>query len=571
MAATEPPPVGTLEARREDGSAVSQPLKAGGPLVVGRGTEAGWRIEGEPFLSRRHFSASVLMDGRLLVKRLEGTKNPIFVQGVDKAEFHLDPGEHFVIGGTRFLFLAAGAVPKKTEPPSEPHPQHMETVHDRDLYSLGASSERMRLRDLLELPEILRSSEPGEFFVHVAALLRMATGAQWAAVLRWDGEQAHVLAEDAGRDHGLAIRPSRRLIQKAVATAPLPTVYQWERSQKDLQMSLQEGIDWALCAAAKIPGSSDFAFYAAGSGGAAAAHRDNSRFVGLVADMVGRSLSVRELQGMTDRLGHFFSPRVTQAILKEPGKLEQRVAQSTVMFFDIRGFSKMTEDKTEKILEHSKALLRAMTALTEEIHQEEGAVLQYLGDGILACWNVPLEDPRHVDRACRAALRMKDRLAEATGGWRCGIGLHTGEVVAGAIGSEQVFSYGLMGAVVNQASRIEGITKVVRHPVVCSREVAQALSPEAAATLRLGRYQPAGMNAATDLYAVLSPPGDPARAAVFQEGLAALEKGDWAQAYKLFHKLPDDDEPAQYLMHLAGEHKTHPPKDWRGVIELSAK
>jgi adenylate cyclase len=252
-------------------------------------------------------------------------------------------------------------------------------------------------------------------------------------------------------------------------------------------------------------------------------------------------------------------------------ELEPRVSQSTIMFFDIRGFSRRTEGKNEKILAHLGDLKAVMTAMTDEILKENGVVLQYTGDGILACWNVPIADSLHVDRACRAALGMASRIGEVTDGWRCGIGLHTGEVVAGTIGSEQVFFYGVMGAVVNQASRVEGITKVLEVPVLATREVAERVSGEAAAALRLGRFQPAGMSTALDLYEISPPPLDAGRAELFAKGLEALEKGEWEKAYETLDRLPTKDLPARYLKSLAESYRRHPPKDWRGTIELAEK
>lgn len=296
--------------------------------------------------------------------------------------------------------------------------------------------------------------------------------------------------------------------------------------------------------------------------------------MGLIADMTGRTLSVRRLEARERRLERFFSGPVIAKILDSadsPEALEPRLAQSTVMFFDLRGFSKRTEGATGRILEQIGELRAVMTAMTEEIFRENGVVLQYQGDGILACWNVPIPDDRHLDRAARAAVAMSRRLREVCPNWRCGIGLHTGEVVAGAIGSEQLFAYSVLGAVVNQASRIEGITKFVETPILASREVAAKVSPSAAAVVRLGRFRPAGMEEALDLFELAPPPGDLARALQLGRGLEAFEAGDWEKAYELLDELPPKDLPARFLKSLAEQHRRRPPKGWKGVIELNEK
>ncbi len=241
------------------------------------------------------------------------------------------------------------------------------------------------------------------------------------------------------------------------------------------------------------------------------------------------------------------------------------------MFFDIRGFSKLTEGKAEKILEKTGQLQDVMTAMTEEIFKENGVVLQFLGDGILACWNLPFPDPEHVNRACRAALGMVTALEKIAPGWRCGIGIHTGEVVAGSMGAKQLFSYTVMGPVVNQASRLEGITKIVEVPILVTKEVSEKISKDTAAVRRIGHFRPAGMNTALDLFEIHPLPADVERDKVFATGLRAFETGDWEEAYEILDHLPPRDRPARYIKTLAEMHRRRPPKDWKGIIELSEK
>lgn len=559
-----------LEARREGVEPVRFELRPGKSSVIGRSADADWAVSGDPHLSRRHVEISVEGKG-VRVRRLSAAKNPVFYRGEEKDEFSLAPGEQFVIGETRFFLLQETAsAPAAAEEASDAVPDVQYAPTDSELYSMGRGSERMRLHDLLELPDILRTKEPNEFFLHIATVLRMSTSARWAVILREDGS---IVARDSAQDRQAEIKASRSLLKEALKKSPRPLLYCWKQPASDLQATALEGVDWAVCAAVEIPGDKPLFLYVAGEGGSAGDQRENSRFVGLVADMVYRSLSVKRLQTTQARLERFFSGPITKKILesKDPKELEPKVTESTVLFFDIRGFSKRTEGKNEKILSYLGELRRAMSAMTEEIFREKGVVLQYMGDGILACWNVPFPDPQHVDCACRAALRMSARLGEVTDGWRCGIGLHTGEVVGGAIGSDQMFFFGLMGAVVNQASRIEGITKAIEAPILVTREVAEKVSPEAAAAQRVGRFQPAGMRVSLDLYELSPPPKDKKRAEIFNRGLEAFEKGEWEEAYEILDELPSKDLPARYLKSLAESYRRRPPKGWQGVIELADK
>jgi len=544
-----------------------------GLVVIGRSEEADLRVTGDLHISRRH--AEVIIEGdRLRVRRLGNASNPIYHAGAPKSEFALSAGDCFVIGGTRFTFISdkPAGTPAATAPDApQGSPHVLKTMNQTALYSMGDASDRLKLLDLLELPEILRSRDRKDFYVHIAGLLRLSTGAAWACVVTEDGR---ILGEDAASDTTARYNQSQTLIKKAVVDAPMPTIYSWN-APGNIMATVQEGLDWAVCAAAKIPNEPAVIFYASGRDerGKGSLRQDEARFVGLVADMVGRSFSMDRLLTMEGRLERFFAGPVVDKILKSPDmkELEPKIAQSTVLFFDIRGFSKRTEEKNEEILGYIADLRNAMTAMTGAILDERGVVLQYMGDGILACWNVPFEEPSHVDRACRAALRMAGAIGHTTGGWACGIGIHTGEVVAGAIGSEQVFAYGVMGKVVNQASRIEGITKVLKTPILVSREVAERLSPSEGAALHVGRYKPAGMNAAIDLYELTLPNLDKDRKELFAHGLNTLEKGDFENAAKLFASRPATDGPASFLTVVCESYAAKPPAKWEGVIELTQK
>ncbi|HEY5037800.1 MAG TPA: adenylate/guanylate cyclase domain-containing protein, partial [bacterium] len=366
---------------------------------------------------------------------------------------------------------------------------------------------------------------------------------------------------------------SRTLIEEALKNAPQPFLYCWTSAEQALTATLQEGTDWAVCAATQVSGEESLLFYVSGQGGSEQILKDNCRLVGLIADMVGRSLSVQRLEGLKERLQHFFSGQIVSKIMESSGTehLKPKLSEGTVMFFDIRGFSKLTEGKTEKILEKADELQEVMSAMTEEIFKENGVVLQFMGDGILACWNLPFPDKDHINRACRAALAMVVALERIAPAWRCGIGIHTGEVVAGSMGAKQLFSYTVMGPVVNQASRVEGITKTVEVSILVTKEVAEKITDKTATVRRIGRFRPTGMNVELDLFEINSLATHAEKDELFAVGLEHFEKGEWEEAYGILDQLHPRDKPARYIKALAEMHRRRPPKDWRGVIELSEK
>lgn len=275
-------------------------LAANFQYTIGRGADADWRLKDEPFLSRLH--AQVSLEGsRLKVKRLPSASNPIFHSGVQSDEFFLDHGELFVIGALRFKFIA-----DKTAVSAAPADLQLETEHLMAADEIYAVSDRLRLKDLLELPEILRNSkDPADFYFHVAAVLRLATGAQWAAVVSREGTVCRIAGRDCARDD-INVAPSNKLIERAVEVSPRPVFYSWSRPEAGLQATLCGDADWAVCSAVDIQDGNQLVFYIAGSGGpvsaADGAGRDNMRYVGLVADMAARSFTARRLEEWRTRL-----------------------------------------------------------------------------------------------------------------------------------------------------------------------------------------------------------------------------------------------------------------------------
>ena len=552
-----------VEAIRQGEPALRFEIGENHTVVLGRTDESDWAVPQEKFLSHRHLELR-MKSGRLMVKRLVGTTNPVFHEGQEKEAFFLENGGQFVVGRTRFVFALLN------HRKDEAKPDLKLSMSSEEVYGNGGmGSTRLKILDLLELPELLRQKNEADSFIHIASLLRSVAGGAWAQIMRPGGR---VLAVDSAAD-STGFRTSRTLIEEALKHAPQPFLYCWTNPEQGLSATLQEGADWAVCAATQIPGEEPLLFYVSGQGATEDALKDNCRLVGLIADMVGRSLSVQRLEGLKERLQRFFSGQVVSKIIEssDTEELNPKLTEGTVMFFDIRGFSRITEGKAEKILEKTGELRDVMTAMTEEIFKENGVVLQFLGDGILACWNLPFPDPGHVNRACRAALAMVASLEKIAPEWRCGIGIHTGEVVAGSMGAKQLFSYTVMGPVVNQASRLEGITKIVEVPILVTKEVAEEISPETGVVRRIGKFQPAGMNVALDLFEIHPLPEDHDKAKLFAKGLEEFEKGLWEISYEILDHLPPSDRPARYIKTLAEMHRRRPPKDWKGIIELSEK
>lgn len=176
------------------------------------------------------------------------------------------------------------------------------------------------------------------------------------------------------------------------------------------------------------------------------------------------------------RLSRFFSPAVLTEIIqhRDDRALGTSRRRITVLFSDIRGFTTMSEKlEPEQVVE---ILREYLTELTEVVFRHGGVVDKYVGDCIMALYNVPFDRPEHAAEAVRTALEFQRRTHEISERWKAklgveiknGVGINTGEAVVGTMGSQQRLEYTAIGDTVNLAARLESITKDFKSPVIIS-------------------------------------------------------------------------------------------------------
>jgi len=191
-------------------------------------------------------------------------------------------------------------------------------------------------------------------------------------------------------------------------------------------------------------------------------------------DMVA---GLRRSRVMRRTLGRFVSKEVARELMKGGGKLEPLEAEATVLLCDLEGFTPLTQSLGPTgVVEFLNEYFEDMVAILERHH---GVITQFQGDAILAVFNVPIADPAHAENAVRAAIEMVNAArSRSYAGMQTGnrVGLCTGQVVAGAVGSHGRMTYTVHGNAVNMAARLETMNKEYGTRVLMSAYTAELCS-----------------------------------------------------------------------------------------------
>ena len=578
-------------------------LPVGATLTIGRAAGP-WSTPWDDRISRRHIEIC-WQDGRLQVSTIGEARNPVFFRGRRQDAFEVRPGDHFVIGETTFTLTDERARASLDLPlPVDQRTFSLDELRHQPYRRAGE-----RIEVLSRLPDIISgSASDSEMFVRLVNLLLSGIGRATAAAIvsvpsASEDAPVEVLHWDRRILAGGDFRPSERLIRQAVKAGE-SVAFVWGSTQprSESDFTLSEGVDWAFCTPVSGNVCRGWAIYVTGtfSGddfGAeqqigADALRDDVKFTELTAATL---CSLRESHVLARRqagLSQFFSPLVLEALAGQDADqaLQPREAEVTVLFCDLRGFSRQSERSAANLLDLLERVSQALGVMTHHILQQGGVVGDFHGDSAMGFWGWPLQQPDAVERACRAALGIRAEFAGtgsgATGStspladFRVGIGIASGKAVAGKIGTVDQVKVTVFGPVVNLASRLEGLTKILKAPILIDDATAAAarkhLTPDEARVRRVAKVRPAGFEGAVEVSELL--PSAAAAPALTDESLAAYEAaldaltaGDWSRALQLLHKVPPDDLVKDFLTVFIAQHNRTPPEGWDGVIHVESK
>ncbi len=297
-------------------------------------------------------------------------------------------------------------------------------------------------------------------------------------------------------------------------------------------------------------------------------------------------LTAREKAFIRRSFATYVAPDVVDELSKHPEKLTLggETKTITVFFSDIRGFTSIAETLSAEAL--MDKLNQYFHAVTSVIQSRRGLVDKYIGDAVMAFWGAPLENARHAEDACASAIEQAKALEQINSRWRTeneatfaiGMGISTGEVVVGNMGSLDRFNYTIIGDEVNFTSRLEGLNKAYGTVCLVSESTVTALPHDHGFTLReLDTVRVKGKREPRVIYELMTTDvTDTQRDMLthFAIGRHAYNKGEWDTAIDSFKAAlvaNPNDGPSQVFLERSQELKANPPTSWDGVYAFSSK
>lgn len=294
-----------------------------------------------------------------------------------------------------------------------------------------------------------------------------------------------------------------------------------------------------------------------------------------------------ERRAIRQTFGRYLSPVVVDKILQNPEQVlsggERR--HMSVLFSDLRGFTSLSEGLApEKLVEVLNTYLESMTRI---VFDERGVLDKYIGDAVMAFWNAPFDQPDHAARAVRAAIQMRDRLQSMNREGvfppevelKVGVGVNTGDMVVGNIGSEIRYDYTVIGDSVNLASRTEGLCKEYGVPIIVTQGTHKELG-EAFICRLLDQVAVKGKKEPIRIYEVMGETSHTKESIKqfteqFTELVERYFKQDFSFVVERVQVLlvdHQDDQPLKILLERAKIYlTTPPPSDWTGVWVMTKK
>jgi adenylate cyclase len=306
--------------------------------------------------------------------------------------------------------------------------------------------------------------------------------------------------------------------------------------------------------------------------------RHSSRIV----ELANLSNAIADMAGGLAAFGKYIPTDLVRMLLREgveprPGGAARTL---TVMFADIAGFTGLSERLGDRIFPLLSGYLDTMS---REVSSHGGTIDKFIGDAVMAFWGAPVANADHVVDACRAALACQRALRasgvvdDAGRPLKVRIGINSGNMLVGNIGSELRLNYTVIGDAVNVASRLEGANKEYGTEIIIGEET-RRLAGDGVQVRELDRLMVYGRSGGLAIYELLdvaSDAGLPPWVALYERGLAAYRAQDFAGAIALFGQVLEErpaDQPARIMLARSKDLLAAPPgKDWQATNAMKVK
>lgn len=300
----------------------------------------------------------------------------------------------------------------------------------------------------------------------------------------------------------------------------------------------------------------------------------------------GYFVESRSKRQFTELFGQYVPPELVDKMAQDPEKytMEGRSEQLTVLFSDIVGFTSISETLTPKDL--SAFINEYLTSMSLVIRDHRGTLDKYIGDAIMAFWGAPVDDPEHARQGVLAALAMQARLLEInelikTRGWppiRIGIGVNSGTMSVGDMGSKVRRAYTVMGDAVNLGSRLEGLTREYGVGIIVGQATRDLVKD--GVFRELDKVKVKGKDEPVAIYEVVGIDGSVAKPVLdeirlWHQCLRQYRAQEWDQAeltlFNLARMNPDHKLYKEYSARIAQMRSAPPMSGWDGVTTFKTK
>jgi adenylate cyclase len=278
--------------------------------------------------------------------------------------------------------------------------------------------------------------------------------------------------------------------------------------------------------------------------------------------------------------GFYLSPQMADKIANSDFDLRPggQIVEATIIFTDLEKFTTLSEDLDPS--EVSAILIAYFEQTTRCILERKGTIIKYVGDAVMAAWGAPIDEPAHAICAAEAAcdLRALAEIEVRGKKLRTRVGVNSGKVLAGNLGSSFRFDYTMIGDTTNFASRLESLNKYLGTQILISEAVRERLEDKFN-TRRLGEFRVAGKAHSVRIHELLgrngADSGERAWIDAFEAGLELFKAGKFSDAADLMNRTCQlrgaSDGPAEFYLRKISVLRSQDVKNWNGIIELSEK